>query len=157
MGARPLVTAVVLLALPTSAKDKPNLDVVASARAYVYNVGFEDFQEGLCDGIDMDGERCHNASKPVLLTKAQLSRMKALLGDPRNSQPEMAMCWNPHHGLELLDREGKRIATVDICFQCDRISTELFENPGLSTQGARNWRAFFAELGLVAHLPPKKG
>jgi hypothetical protein len=150
----PIQALLAIILVPGAhAADTPKLAKVASARAYAYNINFDLDSPGWCDGLYRGkGEICGNASQPVPLSLWQLRRVKDLLTDSENRGTGLDKCWNPRHGVELLDKAGKRVGYVDLSLECDHINSPWTKKTALSKRGVGAWRALMRDLGLRTHL-----
>ena len=128
---------------------RPVLDNVVSAQVYLYNPGLERGAPSWCGQLIRDGVVCRNASRPLVLSSAQLKRLKELLRDrtlTTDLPPDAAACWNPHQGFTLFGESKARLIQVDVSLECNRIEFPMRNGPALTAQGEKQWRAFLTEL-----------
>jgi hypothetical protein len=130
----------------------PILEMVSHARAYLFNAGMDIHHSRWCGELVRDDILCRNASRPVSLSPRQLSQLKGLLRNPTTTDalsPFAPACWNPHFGVELLDRRGKRLAQVSVSLECERIEHPWQRGPALTAKGVQGWKELWDRLALA--------
>lgn len=55
-------------------------------------------------------------------------------------------CYAPHHGVQFLDRTGKTVGFIEICFDCQKaVATEGFTTGAISSDDFLKLRALFVQ------------
>lgn len=120
----------------------------------------------LYDGGDANYEKLpEQVYATVVLTRSQQQSLaSALQGtNPRFSEWVAACIFEPHHRLEFY-RGGKRVHTLEVCFECGDLAWDGHQGQvpadiyatleafvrGIGLQPSRDWRA------LARALPPAK-
>jgi hypothetical protein len=60
----------------------------------------------------------------VLLTPSQIQRVIRAITKKPPATIVQARCFDPHHGFVFYDARKRPVAWVEVCFECNRISTE---------------------------------
>ncbi len=103
----------------------------ATVKAYIYN----------CDSINYDSLLIINNGHlksdvmPVygkILNAAQINQVIAFINsEPEINNPKETFCFIPHHGIVFFNADGKPIAALSICFNCDN----MFVYPDANIKG----------------------
>jgi hypothetical protein len=77
--------------------------------------------EGIQGGnIYEKGKLYHSIKKEQVLSAEQISNLLDVLNDEGTYGGDVSRCFNPRLGIVFYDAEGKALAQVSICFECNQ-------------------------------------
>jgi hypothetical protein len=93
------------------------------------------------------------------LSDSQTRALLAIL--PAREDDAVAMCWDPHNGIDLLAADGTLVEKIVVCFTCEMVetspafsgSTDSDGRFSMSRAAAAKLKAFFKHLGVRTDFP----
>lgn len=101
------------------------------------------FHSAFSDSGTVEYERLK--SQATLRYKDQQQLFEQLYGI---SGPSSAgdTCYRPHHGVEFLDRTGKAVGFIELCFECEKnTATPGFETGTMDSSAYKKLRSLFVQ------------
>lgn len=125
---------------------KPEYAVV---KAYLYD----------CDSINYDSLLIINNGRLTaeimpdsgkVLNATQINQVIVFINsEPEVSNPKETFCFIPHHGIVFFNADGKPIAALSICFNCDKM--HIYPEANLKGKSLDILKSIILETGLPVY------